>query len=158
MTLPTLHGLSPRSLAREGETAGWDEFFEDGFDICVGLVGDHALGSKSLEDVRVLGSNVIKVELFEFSNISGLDLVEVTSDTGIKDANLLLSWHWHVLSLFQELGKLLTSVKELLGGSIKIGTELGEGSDLSVLGEIKLHSTGHLLHGLDLGGRADSRY
>jgi len=33
---------------------------------------------------------------------------------------------------------------------------LGEGGDLSVLGELQLHLSGDLLHGLDLGGRSDS--
>merc|ERR1719266_3031424 len=49
-----------------------------------------------------------------------------------------------------------TSVQQLLGGSIKIGTELGEGSDLTVLGKLRLHGTGDLLHGLGLGSRADT--
>jgi hypothetical protein len=40
----------------------------------------------------------------------------------------------------------------LLGGGIKIGTELGEGSDLSVLGKIELHGTRHLFHCLNLSG------
>jgi len=108
--------------------------------------------------MRVLVSNVIKVHFLELTNVWGLNLVEVSSDTSVKHANLLLSWHWHVLSLLQELGKLLTSVKKLLCGCIKIGTELSESSNLSVLSEIKLHSTGDLLHSLDLGSGADTRY
>jgi len=44
-----------------------------------------------------------------------------------------------------------------LGGGIQIRSELGEGSDFSVLGELELHLTGNLFHGLDLGGRSDSR-
>jgi len=35
---------------------------------------------------------------------------------------------------------------------------LGEGGDLTVLGELELHRGGHLLHGLDLGGGADARH
>ena len=35
-------------------------------------------------------------------------------------------------------------VKELLGSSIKIGTKLSESSNLSVLGQLKLHGTRHL--------------
>jgi len=100
----------------------------------------------------VLSSNMIKIKLLKFTNVGGLDLIEVSSNTCIKDANLLFSWHWDVLSLLKELGELLTSVKKLLGGGIKIGTELGEGSDLSVLGKIELHGTRHLLHCLNLSG------
>ena len=99
----------------------------------------------------VLSSNMIKIKLLKFTNVGSLDLIEVSSNTGIKDANLLFSWHWDVLSLLKELSKLLTSVKELLGGGIKIGTELSEGGNLSVLGKIKLHGTRHLFHCLNLG-------
>lgn len=44
----------------------------------------------------------------------------------------------------------------MLGGSIEIRTELSEGSDFSVLGKLELERTGDLLHGLDLGGGADT--
>ena len=50
----------------------------------------------------------------------------------------------------------LTTVKGLLGGSIQIGTELGESGDLTVLSQEKLQRTGDLLHGLQLGGGTDT--
>jgi hypothetical protein len=50
----------------------------------------------------------------------------------------------------------LTTVEGLLGSSIQIGTELGEGSDLTVLGQEKLQGTSDLLHGLKLGGGTDT--
>merc|ERR1712157_502534 len=46
--------------------------------------------------------------------------------------------------------------KELLSGGIHIGTELGEGGDLTELGQIQLHGTGNLFHGLHLGGGTDT--
>lgn len=94
--------------------------------------------------------------LLELGDFGGLDLIEVSSDSGIDDTDLFFSWEWGVLFLFQQLGKLGSSVQQLLGGSIQIRSELGEGSDFSVLGELKLHLTSDLLHGLDLGGRSDS--
>lgn len=106
--------------------------------------------------MRVLGLDVLKEESLELLDFSGLDLVEETSDTGVENANLLFSNHGHVLLLLEELSKLLTSVEEMLGGGIEIGTELGEGSDFSVLGKLELERTGDLLHGLDLGGGTDS--
>ena len=133
--------LANCSLSGEGEAASWDELFKNGSDICVGLIRHLPFRSKSLENMAVLVSNVIEIQFFELTNITGLDLVKITSDTSIKYANLQLSCHWHILSLFQKLGKLLTSVKKLLCGGIKIGTELSESSDLSVLSEIKLHGT-----------------
>jgi len=104
----------------------------------------------------VLGVDGLEVKFLESSNVGGVDFIKVSLDTGVKDANLLLSWHWDVLLLLKELSKLLTSVKELLSSGIEIGTELGESGNLSVLGELELHGSRNLLHGLDLSGGSDS--
>ncbi len=40
----------------------------------------------------------------------------------------------------------------------KIGTELSEGGDFSVLGQEELEGTGNLFHGLELGSRTDTRH
>ena len=101
--------------------------------------------------MRVLALKMFKEEALELANLGGLHLVEEATDTGVEDADLLLSGDWHVLLLLEELGELLTSVEEMLGGSIEIRAELGEGGDLSVLGKLQLERTGDLLHGLDLG-------
>ena len=50
---------------------------------------------------------------------------------------MLLSWDWHVLLLLKQLGKLLTTVEQLLSSSIQVRTELSEGSDLTVLSELE---------------------
>lgn len=99
----------------------------------------------------VLGLQVIKEEFFELSDFGGLDLIEETSDTSVEDAHLFLSDHGHVLLLLKEFSEFLTSVEQVLGGGVQVRTELGEGSDLSVLGKLKLEGTGDLLHSLDLG-------
>lgn len=51
-----------------------------------------------------------------------------------------------------------TSVEELLGGCVEVAAELGEGGHFSVLGQFQFESSGHSLHGLDLGGRSHSRH
>ena len=104
----------------------------------------------------MLGAEVLEVELLELANLVGLNLVEVATDTGVEDANLLLRGHRDVLLLLEELSELLTTVEQLLGSGIEIRAELSEGSDLTVLGELELHGAGNLLHGLDLGGGADT--
>ena len=103
-----------------------------------------------------LGVDGLEVHLLELADLASLDLVEVSTDTSEQDAGLLLDGHGHVLLLLQKLSELLTSVEELLGGGIQIGTELGEGGDLTILGELELEGTGELLHGLDLGGGSDT--
>lgn len=52
----------------------------------------------------------------------------------------------------------LTTGQGLLGGGIQIGTELGEGGDLTVLGQEELQGTSDLLHGLELGSGTDTRH
>ena len=98
----------------------------------------------------MLASKMIKVKLFKRTNILSLYLVEETSYTRIKYANLLFSRHWHILSLLKQFSQLFSSVQKLLGGSIKIRSELSESSYFSVLSEIKLHGTRHLFHCFDL--------
>ena len=46
----------------------------------------------------------------------------------------------------------------MLSGGIKITSELGEGSHFSVLSQLQFESSGHSLHGLDLGGGSHSRH
>lgn len=58
--------------------------------------------------------------------------------------------------MFKKLSKTNTTAEELLGGGVQVGTELGESSDLTVLGKLKLHGAGDLLHSTGLGGRADT--
>jgi hypothetical protein len=45
-----------------------------------------------------------------------------------------------------------------LSSSIKIGTELSEGCDFTILGQFKFKGTGDLFHSLNLSGRSDTRY
>ena len=89
------------SLANELKSAGWKEFLEDSGDVSVGLVRHLTLSSQSLQDVGVLVSKMIQIELLEFTNIDGLNLIEVSSYTGIEHTYLLFSWHWHILSLLK---------------------------------------------------------
>ena len=102
------------------ETSSGDELLEDGSELSVGLVGEGLLGLDVLNDVSVLGLEVVEEEFLELANLGGLHLVEETTDTSVEDANLLLSAHGDVLLLLEELGELLTSVEEVLGGSVEI--------------------------------------
>ena len=63
-----------------------------------------------------------------------------------------------VLVLLQKLSKTNTTLELLLGGSIQVRAELCESSHLTVLGELELHRTGDLLHGLGLGSGSDTRH
>ena len=98
----------------------WNELVKDGSNVCIGLSREGSFSSDSLENVGVFALDELKIESLELRDVTGLDLVKISLDTGVKDANLLLSWHWDVLFLLKQLSKFLTSVEKLLGGSIKI--------------------------------------
>lgn len=50
-----------------------------------------------------------------------------------------------VLSLLKQLSQTDATVQQLLSGSIQIRTKLSEGSHLTVLGQLQLHGTSHLM-------------
>ena len=82
--------------------------------------------------------------LFEIGDFAGVDFVQESTDTAVDDCDLFLDSHGHVLTLLQELSQPDTTVQQLLGGSVQIGTELGESGDLTVLGQLQLHGTSDL--------------
>ena len=87
----------------------------------------------------------------ELRDFTSDHLIKEASDPSIDNTHLIFSSHREKLLLLQQLSQLLTSVEQVLGGSIQVTAELGEGSDFSVLGQFQLQSAGHSLHGLDLG-------
>ena len=143
--------ISQDSLSDEVEAGSRQELLNDGRKVSISLLGELELSADGLEDVRVLGAEVLEVELLKLTNLVGLNLVEVATDTGVEDANLLLRGHRDVLLLLDELSELLTTVEQLLGSGIEVRAELSESSDLTVLGELELHGTGDLLGCLVLG-------
>merc|ERR1719464_1485787 len=113
--------------------------------------------SGNLVQQRLLCSlDVGKELLLKLSDLGGVDLVQESPDTAVNDGDLVLDGHGHVLTLLQQLSQPHASAQQLLGGSVKIGTELSESSDLSVLGQLELHGTSDLLHGLGLSSRTDT--
>jgi hypothetical protein len=122
----------------------------------MGLGRDLSFGVDGGDDLGVLASKVSEHHLFESADLGGDEFIEVTVNTTVDDANLIGSGHRDELVLLEELGELLSSVELLLSSGIKIGTELSEGSDLTVLGELELQRTGNLFHGLNLSGGSDT--
>jgi hypothetical protein len=121
------------------------------------LLGKLTLLRDGVEDLRLRGSEVSKELSLESANLRDGDVVKETVDTGKDDGDLLLSTEGRSLLLLKNLGKTLTTRKSLLGRSIKIGTKLGESSNLTVLGQEKLKGTSNLLHGLNLSSGTDTR-
>jgi hypothetical protein len=122
------------------------------------LLGKGALRGKGVEELRLVGAEVRKEVRLPLEDLGDGDVVEVTVDTSKDEGNHLVDGHGLVLLLLEELSETLTTVEGLLGGGIEIGSELGEGGNLTVLGQEELEGTGDLLHGLELSGRADTRH
>src|SRR5690606_15038746 len=76
---------------------------------------------------------------------------------GENHSNLLFRLQRRELRLLQEFGQARTAVQKALRCSVKVGTELCEGSHFTILGELALDRTGNLLHGLDLGRGTNTR-
>jgi len=127
-------------------------------DMVISLLGQFSFNFNGVKNVLVLGSEVVQEHFFELVKLVSLELVNVSSGSGIKNNNLFFGWNWSELLLLKHLSKLFSSVKLGLSGSIKIRSELGESGDFSELGQLNLNGWSNLFHGLNLGSISDSGY
>ena len=104
----------------------------------------------------MLGANFGQQLLFESADLIHGDFVEIAADAGKDRNDLLFDRHRRILGLLQQFGQPFAARQKPLRRSVEIRTELGEGGDLTVLGELELEGTGDLLHGLDLSGSSDT--
>mmetsp|Transcript_24779 Transcript_24779/g.45972 ORF Transcript_24779/g.45972 Transcript_24779/m.45972 type:complete len:512 (+) Transcript_24779:271-1806(+) len=109
-----------------------------------------------LQDTGMSSLHVHQKCLLESLHMLHIDPVAVSLHTNEKTGNNLLRLVGHVLSLLEELVKTNSTVELLLRGGIQIGSELGEGSDLTVLRQFELHGTGNGFGGLVLGSGSDT--
>mmetsp|Transcript_12568 Transcript_12568/g.16807 ORF Transcript_12568/g.16807 Transcript_12568/m.16807 type:complete len:216 (+) Transcript_12568:193-840(+) len=109
-----------------------------------------------LENLAVSGLHVSKESRLEGLDVLNINTITVSLDTYKERGNNLLGLVWLILSLLEKLVKTDSTVKLLLGGRVKIGTEFGESSDLTVLSKLELHGTSNGLGGLVLGGGTDT--
>mmetsp|Transcript_13634 Transcript_13634/g.33518 ORF Transcript_13634/g.33518 Transcript_13634/m.33518 type:complete len:413 (-) Transcript_13634:136-1374(-) len=152
-TPPTLPQLLPRSsqgvmrLCLDGQ----GHLGELQVQVLVDLGGDLALGLEHLVDG---GVHVLEHRGLSRGDVRHGHLVQVALGGGVHHHDLLLDGHGVELALLQDLGQAGTALQHVLGGSVQVGAELGEGSHLTVLRQLQLQGTGHLLHGGELGGGA----
>jgi len=148
--------LSRTCSSLDLEAAVGHKVLEEGTELGLGLLSELLLALDGSWHMGKLAPDSVEVHNLKLRDLGGLELVKEAIDTSEEHASLLFNGHWHVLLLLEELSELLTSVEKLLGGGIKIRTELGESGDLTILGELELKGTSDLLHGLDLGGGSDT--
>lgn len=106
-----------------------------------------------VQDALLVGAHVVDQVGLPRQDLVDRDVVQDTVDTGVDERHHLGDGHGRVLLLLEQLGETLATVERLLGGSVQVGAELREGSDLTVLSQEELEGTGDLLHGLELSGR-----
>ncbi len=70
---------------------------------------------------------------FKLADLVDSKLVEIAVNTGIDHGNLLFRLQRRELRLLQEFGQARTAVEKALRCSVKIGTELCEGSHFTIL-------------------------
>mmetsp|Transcript_7454 Transcript_7454/g.9250 ORF Transcript_7454/g.9250 Transcript_7454/m.9250 type:complete len:435 (-) Transcript_7454:852-2156(-) len=96
--------------------------------------------------------HVLQESSLKSLNMLHINTITVTLHTNEQCGNNLLWLIWFILTLLEEFIKPHSTVKLLLGGSIQIRTEFGEGCNLTVLGKLELHGTGNSLGSLVLCG------
>lgn len=146
----------PASYAKTHLQEALGEALDDILELGLKVLGEGTLLVDGGEEVALVGAEVVEEVSLPLEDLGNWDGVEMTVDTSEDERNHLVDGHWGVLLLLEELSETLTTVEGLLGGGIEIGTELGEGSNLTVLGQEELEGTSDLLHGLELSGGTDT--
>ena len=81
---------------------------------------------------------------------------EVVLDGQVNLHDLVFDGHRLILRLDEELHRPFAGVDLGFRALIEVGAELGESGQFAVLGQAQAEGTGDFLHGLDLGGAADT--
>merc|ERR1712230_291971 len=120
------------------------------------VLAESTLHLDLLEQTGLVALQVGKEVSLPLEDLVDGQVVEVAVDTSEHERHHLVDGHGLVLLLLEQLSETLTTVQGLLGSSVKVGTELGESSNLTVLSQEQLQGTGDLLHGLKLGSGTDT--
>merc|ERR1712100_86955 len=83
------------------------------------------------------------------------DVVDQALHTGVNDGDLFSQDQGAELRLLEKFTQALAPLQLLLGRGIKIGGELGEGSQLVELGQLQFQGASNFLDGLGLGSTAN---
>mmetsp|Transcript_3483 Transcript_3483/g.7918 ORF Transcript_3483/g.7918 Transcript_3483/m.7918 type:complete len:415 (-) Transcript_3483:37-1281(-) len=136
------------------------EVLGEGLHLRLDLRGDGVLGvHDGVDGGRLVGGlDVLQPLLGEVRHLRDLHSVGVSLDSDEEGHHDVLHLHGLVLALLQQLVQTHAAVQLLLRGGVEVGAELGECGHLTVLGELQLHSAGHLLHGLHLRGGPHARH
>ena len=112
-----------------------------------------------LHDVRVLGLQEAMEGDLEVAHLGHRHVVQEAVDAAVDDGDLLPELLGLELGLLQHLGEALAPLQLAAGGHVQLaGAELGEGSQLAILGQGEAQAPRHPAHGPRLGGAAHPRH
>src|SRR5436309_15584742 len=98
------------------------------------LFAENRLLDHGLTDLRMVGVHVAIECLLPGNDLINGRVVQIAVGGGIDEHNLFLDRYRLVLWLLENFGQTLSTVDTCLGGFIKVGGELREGSQLTELG------------------------
>src|SRR5450830_257013 len=140
--------LSKRLLER---TNGGGQF---GFGVLV-----HGLVLLELgEQGGMAGLQELVQTVFKGQNLLDVDIVQETLVDREQRGTHQRDGQRAVLSLLEQFGHAGTAVELLAGGLVQVGSELREGSQFTVLGQVGTDTTGQILDQLGLGSTTDARH
>ena len=161
-TISTFRTLDRREEITNSNTAPLHESFGEGYgdipQLSLQLLAKSTFPVDLGEKLRLVRAEVSQEVSLPSKDLVDRDVVKKTVDTSEDEGHHLVHGHGRVLLLLQELGETFTTVEGLLGSSIQIRTELGEGGNLTVLSQEELQGTSNLLHSLKLGSGTDTRH
>src|SRR5262245_30488891 len=137
LRLPVVHRLGERGAEIVGEL------------LLVGDLGEHR---------RVPPLHPGQEEFLERVDLVHRHVVEQALRARVDDGDLLLDRQRHVLSLLEQLDHTLAPRELGEGGLVEVRAELGEGGELTELGQVQTQRPRDLAHGLDLGRAAHPRH
>jgi hypothetical protein len=126
-------------------------------ELCVDF-RSHFTERNRLEQLLLARLEVLQEGSFPLSDIGDGNTIEETVNTGVDNGNLDFDSQRLVLSLLEEFSETGTTVEEETSRGIEIGSELGEGGDITVLGEVEFEGSSDGLHDLGLGSGSDTGY
>ena len=134
------------------------EVSENLLELLLDLGLHYLFGLYAGEDIRAGGLDVIQQVSLILLDLVNCDILEEVVDNSVDNDYLLLYFQRRVLILLEHLNDTLALCKTILCILIKVGTELCEALQLSVLGVIQLQGTCDLLHRLYLRVAAYTGY
>ena len=124
-------------------------------ELLLALLLELAVGVDGFHQLRLLTVQAVVEIAEEVGDAIDLDPVEVAAGAGVDRRDLVGDRQRVALGLVERLDEALAARESPLGVGVQLGAELGEGLELTVLGEVETEPAGDLLHRLRLRVAAD---